>query len=344
PYLMSANVTLNGITKNIKFILIHAKANTSPTAPSYSRRKAGADSLYALLTKSYPNDNLVILGDFNDDLDSTITSGINPKITSYSSFVNDSANFASITLPLSRAGKKSTVSYNDMIDQVVISNEMLPYYMPGSANVLSDVTSLVSSYGSTTTDHYPVFTRYAFDATILPIKLASFDAVKNLATVNLKWKTAQEANTKAFIVQRSTDAINFEDIGIVSAAGNSAVEHTYAFTDNNPAEGKNYYRIKQVDKDEKFEISKVLNVTFKSLFKISLSPNPAKNAVNILSGNRMSGFTIQLLDLNGKILKQKLVGNSGTGTSFNLTGMSKGTYLIRVVDGKTVQTQKLMID
>jgi hypothetical protein len=44
PFMMNADVNLNGITKNIKFIAIHAKANTSPTATSYSRRKAGADS------------------------------------------------------------------------------------------------------------------------------------------------------------------------------------------------------------------------------------------------------------------------------------------------------------
>ncbi|HSU50532.1 MAG TPA: choice-of-anchor J domain-containing protein [Segetibacter sp.] len=344
PYMMKADVTLNGITKNIKFILVHAKANTSPTATSYARRKAGADSLYALLNRSYQDDNLVILGDFNDDLDSTITSGINPKITSYISFVNDSTNYTAVTLPLSRAGKKSTVSYNDMIDQVVVSNEMLPFYMPGSVNVLSDVTSLVSSYGSTTTDHYPVFTRYAFDATILPIKLASFEAVKNLATVNLKWKTAQEANAKVFIIQRSTDAIHFEDLGVVTAFGNSAVEHTYTFTDNNPVAGPNYYRLKQVDRDEKFEMSKILHVTFEAQFKISLKPNPAKNVVNILLSNGMGGATIQLLDLNGKVLKQKIVSNSTSNTSFSLHGMSKGTFLIRVLNDKTIQTQKLVID
>jgi hypothetical protein len=160
PFMMTADVTLNGVTKTIRFIMIHAKANTSPTATSYARRKAGSDTLHYTLNNLYPNDNIVLLGDFNDDLDQSITAGF--TTTSYSAFTTDNINFYSPTLPLSLAGKKSTISYNDVIDHVMLSNEMQCAYMPATANILTDVTSLVANYGTTTTDHYPVFTRYAF--------------------------------------------------------------------------------------------------------------------------------------------------------------------------------------
>lgn len=167
PFMMSADVTLNCVTKNVKFVLVHAKANTSPTNVSYDRRKAGADSLHSYLNKIYPNDNIVILGDFNDDLDQSITAGF--TTTSWNSFTNDTENFSALTLPLSLAGKKSTVSYNDIIDHVVVSNEMAPYYMESTATILNDVAGLVSNYGSTTTDHYPVFTRYRFASPLAPV-------------------------------------------------------------------------------------------------------------------------------------------------------------------------------
>lgn len=162
PFLMTADVTLNCVTKNVKFVLVHAKANTSPTATSYARRKAGADSLYNYLNNLYPNDNIMILGDINDDLDQSITAGF--TTTSWDAFTTDPANYQALTLPLSLAGKRSTVGYNDMIDHVIVSNDMAAYYMPETANVLTDVTSLVSNYGNTTSDHYPVFTRYRFEA------------------------------------------------------------------------------------------------------------------------------------------------------------------------------------
>ena len=146
PFMLSADVTLNCITKNIKFVLVHGKANTSPTATSYDRRKRGSDTLHYTLQQNYANDNVIILGDYNDDLDFTITAGITPPVTSYSAFTNDAVNFSALTLPLSLAGKKSTVSFNDVIDHVMVSNDMVPYYMPATASILTDVTSLVSNY------------------------------------------------------------------------------------------------------------------------------------------------------------------------------------------------------
>lgn len=166
PYMMTADVTLNCITKRMRFILVHAKANTSPTATSYERRKRGADTLYQTLTQLYPEDPIIILGDFNDDLDQSITAGF--TTTSWNSFTDDVVNFEAITKPLSLAGKKSTVSYNDVIDHVVVSNDLLPYYIPNSAALLSDVAGLVTNYGSTTTDHYPAFSRYIFRNTTAP--------------------------------------------------------------------------------------------------------------------------------------------------------------------------------
>jgi hypothetical protein len=162
PFMMDADVTLNCVTKNVKFILVHGKANTAPTITSYERRKRGADSLHYTLQLNYPTDNIIILGDYNDDLDVTITDGVVPNTTSYSAFTGDPSNFTPLTLPLSLAGKKSTVSHDNVIDHVMTSNEMASTYINGTANILTDVTGLVSNYGSTTSDHYPVFTRYIF--------------------------------------------------------------------------------------------------------------------------------------------------------------------------------------
>ncbi|HTE11267.1 MAG TPA: lamin tail domain-containing protein, partial [Chitinophagaceae bacterium] len=160
PFMMTADVTLDGVTKTIRFVAIHAKANTAPTLPAYDRRKSGAIALHDYLNTTYPNDNIVILGDFNDDLDSTITDGIAPRLSSYKVFTDDVANFYSPTLvDLSLTGKKSTVAFSDVIDHVLVSNEMQPFFMKSSSAVLTDVSSLVTNYGSTTSDHYPVFTR-----------------------------------------------------------------------------------------------------------------------------------------------------------------------------------------
>jgi hypothetical protein len=55
----------------------------------------------------------------------------------------------------------STVSFSDMIDHHLNTTEMYATYVAGSATVFR-ADSYIASYGTTTTDHYPVITRYNF--------------------------------------------------------------------------------------------------------------------------------------------------------------------------------------
>jgi Big-like domain-containing protein/type IX secretion system substrate protein/endonuclease/exonuclease/phosphatase family protein len=345
PYMMSSDVTLDGITRNMKFILIHAKANTSPTLISYDRRKKGADSLHYTLSTLYPSDNIVLLGDFNDDLDSTITDGINPRITSYISFTNDSANYPAVTLPLSRARKKSTVSYNEVIDHVVVSDEMSGYFMNSSANILTDVTSLVTNYASTTSDHYPVFTRFAFDLTILPVSLVNFSAIKVLNSVKLYWTTAQEINSRNFVVEKSVDGIHFENIGSITAAGNSSTVHQYELVDGKPVNGINYYRLKSIDNDNKFTYSKVITITFTKNILIKLFPNPARELVQVwYEGTLNTQATIRLSDMNGRIVWEQSKTLAPLHVlKLNIKGLSRGVYILEVEAQNILKAEKLII-
>lgn len=212
PYLLDADVTLNGVTKHLTFVLIHAKANTSPTATSYDRRKNGADDLKAKLDSDFPGKNFVILGDFNDDLNQTITAGVSPPTTSYSAFTTDSTNYFPLTLPLSIAGKKSTVSYSSVIDNVIVSKAMNTFYINGTAEILSSVAGLVSNYGSTTTDHYPVLTRYAFGNEPPTLNAISNQTVcysNNLQSIALNGITAgpESGQTTTLSVSSSNSAL-----------------------------------------------------------------------------------------------------------------------------------------
>ncbi|MBS1756114.1 MAG: Ig-like domain-containing protein [Bacteroidetes bacterium] len=339
PYMMNANVTLGGVTKQVRFVLLHAKANTSPTATSYARRKSGSDTLNYTLNNLYPNDNIMVLGDYNDDLDQSITAGF--TTTSYSAFTTDVTDFFSPTLALSLAGKKSTVSYNDMIDHVMVSNELQPYYMGSTASVLTDVTSLVSNYGNTTSDHYPVFTRYAFDASLLPVNLVKFNVVKLNNTAVLSWTTAQEINSKDFVIEKSTDGITWTVLSTVNAAGNSTHETNYTFTDNNPHTGVNSYRLRQVDKDNKFTYSLVRTVVFNKAYDVKITPNPASDFVKInFEKNNNEASQIIISNALGKTIEKFTTYNSST--QVNISKYATGIYFIKTISGNNVNTQKIV--
>ncbi len=82
----------------------------------------------------------------------------------------------------------------------------------------------------------------------LPIELLWFNGQRqNDGTNIIKWASATETNNDYFMVKRSSDAANWETIGIIDGAGNSDSEKDYQVIDRNPPPGLNYYRLTQVD-------------------------------------------------------------------------------------------------
>jgi len=341
PYMMTADVTLDGVVKTVRFVLIHAKANTAPTTPSYNRRKAGADELHDLLNTTYGSDNVVLLGDFNDDLDQTITDGITPPTTSYIAFTSDTpANYTLLTLPLSLAGERSTVSHDNVIDHIIVSNELSNNFISGSSDILTDVSGLVSGYGTTTSDHYPVFSRYTFSAQALPIRLNYFTAEKNNAAVNLSWSSGFESNSKEYRVERSSDGRTFSEIGMVAARG---VASKYVFTDRSPLSGNNFYRLKLVDQDGKFDYSKSIRINFANELVVSLKPNPAARFTYVSISTPVPFISVGIYDAQGRMVKARNLSSINGQFRLDVTGIPNGVYVLKLTGAGINGSQKLII-
>nr|GFC96206.1 hypothetical protein [Tanacetum cinerariifolium] len=133
----------------------------------------GATLLKDLLDTQYPNQNTLIVGDYNDVLEGTIATGVTPAVSSYDVLVRDSANYVSLTLPLARAGAQSTASYATVIDNAIATKSLANYYIKGTAAVRTDAAALITNYATTTSDHYPVFTRYSFASPDLVVSTAN---------------------------------------------------------------------------------------------------------------------------------------------------------------------------
>ena len=91
--------------------------------------------------------NVFILGDFNDALNASIYSGA--SVSSYTPLISDSTDsdhYKSITLPLGYAGQTSMINFPNVIDNHVISNEVVPFYVLNSAQIRTDVTAVVPDY------------------------------------------------------------------------------------------------------------------------------------------------------------------------------------------------------
>jgi trimeric autotransporter adhesin len=330
PYMLTADVTVNGITKRIGFVGIHARANSSSDDPigRYNMRKYDIEKLKEPLDNQYANLPFVLLGDFNDDLDFTVVSGISGSVTSYIEYKNDNARYAMTTLPLSLAGLRSTVGFNSVIDHIVSSNEMASAYISSSAR-LANTTDYISSYGSTTTDHFPVMARYDIVNISLPVEWLSFTGKTDGKTANLlNWATATERNASHFLVERSDDGKNFSFIGEVKATGGTTTTpQYYDFRDESPTAALHFYRLRQVDRDGKQQFSTTVTIKRSDIAaKLVVFPNPSADVVNFtLSENSNWTGTARLFDANGRLVK-----TTTQMPQIPIANLANGIYILEV--------------
>ncbi len=173
---------------------------------------------------------------------------------------------------------------------------------------------------------------YDLPSGILPVEFGDFTAQKQGNTSLLKWTTVQESNTDKFIAERSADGKNYSSIGTVTAAGNSAVKTSYQLIDQQPFNGNNIYRIKEFDKDGKFNLSDLRALNFADLKPyIQISPNPAKNIVTINIPGNNQNLTVKLLSSNGQLLINKKL--DGETLKLDVSTLAAGVYNI-TIDGK----------
>jgi hypothetical protein len=164
----------------------------------------------------------------------------------------------------------------------------------------------------------------------VPVKMIYFNATATAdKKVSVNWATSNEINSKQFVVERSSDANNFEAIGTVEAAGNSTQIINYNFTDKQPLR-VGYYRIKQVDLDGSVAYTDIRRVAIDgaSQPEISVYPNPATEYVRISAAGRIG--KLEVIDGFGKAIKT-IESNSNIAT-VDVNGLMSGIYFLRWID------------
>lgn len=173
--------------------------------------------------------------------------------------------------------------------------------------------------------------------TAFPLQLLSFTALpKGSNIAELKWQTTNEVNTAKFIVERSTNNKDFRSVGLLAAAGNSAIDKFYQYTDEGGLNGINYYRLKMIDKDGDFSYSKVIEVKLGYLpYNIRLYPNPVQNVLHLETKDNNENTIYNISDVKGRVVKYgNLTMESGSISTINIQQLPAGNYTL-TIDSKS---------
>lgn len=142
--------------------------------------------------------------------------------------------------------------------------------------------------------------------------------------IQVVWTTASEENVARFEMERSDSGNGFEKIGAIAAQGSSNAIHSYNFKDENPLNGINYYRIKEVDFDGAGQFSRIVAATFYQPY-FELYPNPTTGILEYKSDP--SPERILIMNNLGTIVKRVVPSSSG----LELEDLSPGTYSVVLI-------------
>ncbi len=163
--------------------------------------------------------------------------------------------------------------------------------------------------------------------------------------VIISWATASEINNDYFVVERSSDGVNYSLAGKVEGAGNSDHILTYEFIDRPTASGTFYYRIKQVDFDGQFDYSEIATVTIENDMPLELSayPNPTSGPItlNIFGGDN-SAVKIVVRSMHGEV--KKVIENAQQSVELDLSSFPKGYYFMEAHYGQKKEVVKVILN
>lgn len=176
----------------------------------------------------------------------------------------------------------------------------------------------------------------------LPLTYLNFSATGRNNQVYLQWQTAG-ASRNNFLIERSSDAQNFKEIGEVAATKSDG--DVYQFWDYAPTTGNNYYRLKQADINGAYTYSLQKLVVFadeKQFLRINSNPARSNLEFTIPTAGPGSIFQACIYNNQGQIIKQ-WQDIKDNPARLNITDVSAGAYILQVRDQQnTVWTGKFI--
>lgn len=215
-------------------------------------------------------------------------------------------------------------------DSVLVSNTTsykIPYLLPSDTGIY--VCHMSVNGGCLSKLSY--FTVTGMCSGTLPgqVKLSGKEVN---GVVHLNWVALQDADTREYIVERSSGNGQYTAIGKVNSR-QSGSRSIYAFTDEAPLPGLNYYRLRIVGKDNNTIYSNIASVKIATVNAITLYPNPVKQVLNItLLAKQQENYRLSLFSSTGQVMHEQLVKNVQQATIqyHRAPQVKSGVYMLRI--------------
>ncbi|MBK9984667.1 MAG: T9SS type A sorting domain-containing protein [Saprospiraceae bacterium] len=216
-------------------------------------------------------------------------------------------------------------------------------------DVVTDLTTSIDLGNGLVTTEFPTFETTTIGKPKYdqgkPMRLLDFKGVPAGDFISqLDWSTSKVVNTTHFVIERSTDGNIFAPIGTMEVGEKSDHIKSYQFFDKQALAGDNYYRLMQINSDDKNEYSPVRIVRFSPLtFSVSYTPNPANDYLQVNIQSPTGIKSIRLVDASGHIVMDEKDNNKNFNVRLNVKNLTPGIYTLVVETENDKYADKVVI-
>jgi len=170
----------------------------------------------------------------------------------------------------------------------------------------------------------------------LPVSGLELNGTAEGKQVKLQFTALNERDMVGYEIERSADGRSYTKIGDQAAINGIASARSYAFIDNKPVEGNNYYRVKgtSLNGQEQYSNVKVIRMGT-GMPTVMVVPNPAANDKVVLKVSQLlrGNYTVTVTDALGRVFCQTELVYDGVSGLMELKFPSvakSGSYYVKV--------------
>jgi hypothetical protein len=184
-----------------------------------------------------------------------------------------------------------------------------------------------------------------FGQPVLPVRFGDF-SIKNIRNqIELKWTTLSEINNEGFYIEKSTDNLEFQEIGFVKGIGNSNSLNEYSYVDLNLGRSNLFsYRLRQTDTDGNVSYSAIRSLRFTSDLEFNVFPNPTTGVISMILPESNSVKQVRIYNTVGQMVYSLNVNQASKYYQLDLSGYEEGVYFIRLEDGINSKIKRVILN
>ncbi|HVS95577.1 MAG TPA: T9SS type A sorting domain-containing protein [Puia sp.] len=202
--------------------------------------------------------------------------------------------------------------------------------------------TVIQSGGNT----YHVFTASGTFAAfaVLGTVWQSFKASNADGAIILDWTAFEASNNARYVIERSADGSDFQNIASVAAKAGGALQN-YSYTDAHPMTGKTWYRIEQIAEGNRATYSKTLTVETRAAASeatIRFSPNPVHDRLGIMLAATTEGIIYFTVYNEGgaEVFRGRLYPGVN---NIDMHMVGPGLYFVAISkNGRCIQVEKIV--